>query len=557
MDHPHYVYELRRISSGSGPTRYIGVRTAKDGNPETDNYWSSSARIRKEQKEGAIFTKEILKTFSSREKAEEYEAELHWQNMVGKNPNFYNVNAQIIQDKVDQFFPRKRYRSSNGELLWFKEGCQPDGWRLDPAKWAQFLDTSITDEFRQGSPYKLTFEGLELPEWQFIKYYDDEYAFCRNSPSYGYEPYAKLDYRNSIKSSGYFLKGFQPDGWILGLFCEPNAVGKIPSEWHQFQHNLPTLSESCQYLGWHQLAFFPDGKEPLGWVKSSDHIDLTQKIGQTALSSHALTIEFDHIFTISQNIDNLHERIREMRKAFSDYILRNDWEMVLNKIEVSGEYRSIIQKVFGANNHQLMINSVFDYSDQIYYRESQIRGFIRDNWRFWEDSDLQDFAASLDMSREDMFLFLKTARREINSLRYINGEEPYVYQNFDDTVIEYPAFKHIKAMIDEAKRLHESAIHGIQINNGDIMQNLKNAKEIMRKVEILAEDIVSYMGKVDGDFTLAEIRNQIKIIDDMIFRMNSIIIPEDQVKADQDFKKFLIGSLFFTIMMVLWLIARN
>ena len=33
----HYVYELKRITPGPGPSRYIGVRTAANSEPENEN----------------------------------------------------------------------------------------------------------------------------------------------------------------------------------------------------------------------------------------------------------------------------------------------------------------------------------------------------------------------------------------------------------------------------------------------------------------------------------------------------------------------------------------
>lgn len=112
----HYVYELVRTTPGAGATRYIGVRTAENVTPEKDEYWSSSERVAQQRAAGAKFTKKILKTFATREEAELYEAELHWQNMVGKSPHFYNVTSHLGREPIKlaavsapcQTFPRWR-----------------------------------------------------------------------------------------------------------------------------------------------------------------------------------------------------------------------------------------------------------------------------------------------------------------------------------------------------------------------------------------------------------------------------------------------------------------
>ena len=108
---PHYVYELYRTSPGRGPKRYIGVRTAQNGDPANDNYWSSSKKVIAEIAAGATFSKSIVQTFSTREEAEFCEADLHWQLMVGKDPNFYNEFSQLIPGKIGQLFPRTRFVS--------------------------------------------------------------------------------------------------------------------------------------------------------------------------------------------------------------------------------------------------------------------------------------------------------------------------------------------------------------------------------------------------------------------------------------------------------------
>jgi hypothetical protein len=154
----HYVYELVRTTPGAGATRYIGVRTAENVTPEKDEYWSSSERVAQQRAAGAKFTKKILKTFATREEAELYEAELHWQNMVGKNPHFYNVTSQLIEGKVDQFLPRERNRSPDGDHLWFKPGSEPDGLVHDPARWAQYRDLSHRDSLRQQAGFPQTYE---------------------------------------------------------------------------------------------------------------------------------------------------------------------------------------------------------------------------------------------------------------------------------------------------------------------------------------------------------------------------------------------------------------
>lgn len=227
----HYVYELVRTTPGAGATRYIGVRTAENVTPEKDEYWSSSERVAQQRAAGAKFTKKILKTFATREEAELYEAELHWQNMVGKSPHFYNVKSQLIEGKVDQFLPRERYRSPDGDHLWFKPGSEPDGWVHDPARWAQYRDLSHRDSLRQQAGFPQTYEGLELPEWEFHKYYPDEMAFSASQPRHCYEPYVKLDFRNDALDCAYFPQGCQPLGWFRGFAPAFSVSGDPPRGW--------------------------------------------------------------------------------------------------------------------------------------------------------------------------------------------------------------------------------------------------------------------------------------------------------------------------------------
>lgn len=111
----------------------------------------------------------------------------------------------LIEGKVDQFLPRERYRSPDGDHLWFKPGSEPDGWVHDPARWAQYRDLSHRDSLRQQAGFPQTYEGLELPEWEFHKYYPDEMAFSASQPGHCYEPYVKLDFRNDALDCAYFL----------------------------------------------------------------------------------------------------------------------------------------------------------------------------------------------------------------------------------------------------------------------------------------------------------------------------------------------------------------
>jgi hypothetical protein len=86
-DKIHYVYKIINLKNNK---EYIGVRSHP--NPKEDTYMGSSRILENLYKlEGKKnFIKEILKTFSSRKEAEDYESSLLTENFCN-SPNTYNI----------------------------------------------------------------------------------------------------------------------------------------------------------------------------------------------------------------------------------------------------------------------------------------------------------------------------------------------------------------------------------------------------------------------------------------------------------------------------------
>lgn len=91
----HYVYLLQNKTDS---LKYIGVRSCMTA-IEKDPYMSSSKSATKDYLNNCVKT--ILKTFSSREQAVQYEICLHELYDVGRNPEFFNMAKQTAT-KFDQ-----------------------------------------------------------------------------------------------------------------------------------------------------------------------------------------------------------------------------------------------------------------------------------------------------------------------------------------------------------------------------------------------------------------------------------------------------------------------
>jgi hypothetical protein len=83
----HYVYKIINLKNNK---IYIGVRTHP--NPEIDEYMGSGTCIQSVIKIEGIefFKKEIIKTFNTREEAENYESSLLTEEFCN-NPETYNI----------------------------------------------------------------------------------------------------------------------------------------------------------------------------------------------------------------------------------------------------------------------------------------------------------------------------------------------------------------------------------------------------------------------------------------------------------------------------------
>lgn len=90
----HYVYKLTNTLPVDKRKYYIGCRSC-DCDPMSDKYFGSSKEIKRIIKEnGNFFTKEILKIFTCRKDAINYEIELHTKFSVSSNEEFYNKVKQ-------------------------------------------------------------------------------------------------------------------------------------------------------------------------------------------------------------------------------------------------------------------------------------------------------------------------------------------------------------------------------------------------------------------------------------------------------------------------------
>lgn len=457
-DRPHYVYELVRTSVGPGPTRYIGVRTAPSGDPTEDDYWSSSTKISKERAFGAHFVKTILQTFETREEAEFHEADLHWRHMVGKNPKFYNVISQLIEGRIDDLYPRQRYLSPNGEHLWFIPGHEPDGWRHDPAKWAQYKDLSFNDGTRSG--FRYTFEGMEPSGWQFYKYYPDEMAFGSDEPLHGYRPYVQLDCDQKIQGFSFFPHNHQPANWIDGLpayiitkWAQQGV--SVPSGWEKFCWVADPEEAFFDISLSSEGAFFPKSNPPQGWITAG--------------------------------------LFREWRKDTSDrqVYFRNEVYRDLKELE------------------DIFMRSRLIY-DQTRTDEKQLARRLRVFRRkTYNDKKRSDWIAAISKSTQ---LSEEEKARAIEFLVPAPVEIP---------TREAWLAGHLSPILAEAARLHKEAISHLNKPMADSLPQLHEAERLLGEAEILISGALSYFDSPQLNKALADLHRQQGQVGAMIIQLEA------------------------------------
>ncbi len=523
-DRPHYVYELRRTSSGPGPTRYIGVRTAERGDPEKDDYWGSSKKINKERAAGATFSKVILATFETRSDAEFCEAELHWQHMVGKNPHFYNVTAQLIEGKMDLLFPRERYISPDGEHLWYIKGSEPVGWRHDPAKWAQFkIPTDDDEELSAGNGIAYTYQGLELPAWKFNKYVSDELAFATNKPRHCHEPYVQLDFRNDILACYYFPVGRQPVGWVHGL--SPNFLidRKIPNGWQVYFHIFP---KSCN------SAYFANGSAPNGWVDVESYEELSKAQSANGPVADAINSEFRHIFRIAECEADAITRLRGFRaKVKLSELVDYSWASRLSDLDLGETEKKTILEIIGENSVALQLHSVFDNlpndADEEFRQmliSNDVRGVFLRNIYTRSGLEWTKIVAALDLCSEDKALVYEHIKDMIGWQSSVT--DPPMPEFYDDALKQSapaldPLVDHQSAILIEATRLHKEAMSHLEKPNADPLPQLREAKRLLAEAEMLTSDAASYVDAMQMDTALAELHRQQGQVDAMIVQVEA------------------------------------
>lgn len=81
----HYIYLL----VDQNHKKYGGVRSCK-GLPENDDYMGSSSYVEEAMENGNVFTKHIIKTFDTRDEANEYEEKWLKRMNAGYNSDWYN-----------------------------------------------------------------------------------------------------------------------------------------------------------------------------------------------------------------------------------------------------------------------------------------------------------------------------------------------------------------------------------------------------------------------------------------------------------------------------------
>lgn len=470
MEARHYVYELRRTSPGPGATRYIGVRTAKNGEPEQDEYWGSSRKVISEIKRGRNFEKTIIRTFTSRADAEFFEAELQWQHMAGKNPNFYNEFSQLIDGKVDQLFPRQRFVSAWGEHRWFVVGSEPEGWELDPAIWAQFEDMSHKDAF--SSCWRYTFLGLELPEWRLHKEYPDECAFAIDQPRVGYSPYVKIGEDFRVVDFRFFPTGHQPDGWKSGFArsfwarSNGNAGAFLPPEWKRYRLEANFRLEVNDVS---QNAYFPKGGAPKHWIIAEIYEENLRKFNEGRNNLAKLAQSF---------VDDLKERIENID---DDRVLENTalkyfegMDKRLTKIDI---LMQIAIADFGGSRARILKNAV-----------------------------------------ENEF----SKRMSLGQLKPVGVGQ--VKQLADDgySVEGGTPIEHISSMLTLAKQKHHEAISMFGKPDAAAIPRLHEVLKLLEEVEILADDAGSYVDSTDMKAAIKELHSQQASVKLAIARLEQI-----------------------------------
>ncbi len=513
----HYVYELKRITPGPGPSRYIGVRTAANSEPENDDYWSSSEKIAKEIGRGVKFQKKVIRKFSSREDAELFEAELHWQHMVGKNPHFYNVTSQLIEGALEQLLPRERYRSPDGEHLWFKAGSEPDGWVRDPARWAQFKDLSHKDGLRQQAGFPQTYEGLELPEWEFHKYYPDEMAFSSSQPRHCHEPYIKLDYRNDVKDCAYFPKGCQPAGWVSGFAPSFRVSGEPPAGWHLLFH----ISPASQHVN---SAYLPRGASLSGWVDVEMYEQMSRDGRISRNSVHDVNNELRYLCDIANDDEDLRNRLRSYRNEKIDSITDYKFYEKIDLLEIDEKSLFHVKDIIGDSRIKVLLHRAFDASrcdddetEEIIKRQ-KLFGFFLDNGSELTVEEWAQTLSKLDVSEADKQLALEMVMMQlgVTSIPAMPGSEENAYkkngadmgvdhrEKLPDPELPDAAVEHISQMLMLAKSKHQEAMALLGTSDPNALSRLREVLRLLEEVELLADDATSY---VEADVMKAAIKD--------------------------------------------------
>ena len=116
----HYIYLL----VDQNHKKYGGVRSCK-GLPENDDYMGSSSYVEEAMENGNVFTKHIIKTFDTRDEANEYEEKWLKRMNAGYNSDWYNMtngrkNFCTHGIKLSEETKKKMSEAKKGYVPWIK-----------------------------------------------------------------------------------------------------------------------------------------------------------------------------------------------------------------------------------------------------------------------------------------------------------------------------------------------------------------------------------------------------------------------------------------------------
>jgi hypothetical protein len=381
------------------------------------------------------------------------------------------------------------------------------GWVHDPARWAQFKDLSHKDGLRQQAGFPQTYEGLELPEWEFHKYYPDEMAFSSSQPRHCHEPYIKLDYRNDVKDCAYFPKGCQPAGWVSGFAPSFRVAGEPPAGWRLLFH----ISPASQHVN---SAYLPRGASLGGWVDVEMYEQMSKDGHISWNATHDMNNELRYLCDIASDDEDLRNRLRSYRNEKIDYIINSKLYEKIDLSEIDEHSLLHIKDVIGNNRITILLHRAFDASrcaddetEEIIKRQ-KLFGFFLDNGSELTAGEWAQTISKLDVSEADKQFALEmvmiqlgvtvippTPGSEVKACkkdgadRGVNHREKLPDPDLPDAAVE-----HISKMLTLAKSKHQEAMELLGMPDPNALKRLREVLRLLEEVELLADDAETYVG---------------------------------------------------------------